>query len=80
MATVAIAEYGTLDALGLAELVRRRQVSPAELLEEAIARNERVNPKLGAVITTLYDEARRVAGAPRATALSMARSRACRFW
>ena len=60
---VAIAEYGTLDALGLAELVRRRQVSAVELLEEAIARNERVNPKLGAVITTLYDDARRVAGA-----------------
>src|SRR5579863_932365 len=63
-ATVAIAEYGALDALGLAELVRRRQVSPAELLEEAIARNERVNPKLGAVVTTLYDDARRLAGAP----------------
>jgi amidase len=61
--TVAIGEYGTLDALGLADLVRRRQVSPAELLEEAIRRNERVNPKLGAVITTVYDDARRVAGA-----------------
>jgi amidase len=60
---VAIAEYGALDALGLAELVQRRQVSPTELLEEAISRNERVNPKLGAVITTVYDDARRVAGA-----------------
>ena len=60
---MAIAEYGTLDALGLADLVRRKQVSSVELLEEAIARNERVNPKLGAVITTLYDDARRVAGA-----------------
>src|SRR5437763_14616084 len=61
--TMAIAEDGTLDGLGLAELVRRRQVSPAELLEEAIARNERVNPHLGAVITTVYADARRVAGA-----------------
>ena len=65
---MAIAEYGTLDALGLADLVRRRQVSPAELLEEAIARNERVNAKLGAVITTVYDDARRVAGARTQTA------------
>jgi amidase len=61
---MAIAEYGTLDALGLADLVRRRQVSAGELLEEAIARNERLNPKLGAVITALYDEARRAAAAP----------------
>ncbi len=63
---MAIAEYGQLDALGLAELVRRRHVSPAELLEEAIARNERVNGKLGAVILKLYDEARRAAAAPLA--------------
>src|SRR5690348_5228676 len=61
---MAIAEYGALDALGLADLVRRRQVSPAELLEEAIARNERVNGRLNAVITKLYDDARRVAAAP----------------
>jgi len=61
--TVAIAEYGTLDALGLADLVKRRQVSPSELLEEAIARNERVNPKVGAVITTVYEDARRIAAA-----------------
>ena len=60
---MAIAEYGTLDALGLADLVRRKEVSPLELLEEAIARNERVSPKLGAVVTTLYDDARRFAGA-----------------
>src|SRR5580698_5788161 len=63
---MAIAEYGTLDALGLADLVRRRQVSAGELLEEAIARNERVNPELGAVIAALYDDARRRAAAPTA--------------
>src|SRR3954471_21771082 len=65
--TVAIGEYGTLDALGLADLVRRRQVSPSELLEEAIARNERVHPQLGAVITTVYDDARRIAAASTAS-------------
>jgi amidase len=58
---VAIADYGRFDALGLAELVRRRQVSAGELLEEAIARNERVNPRLAAVVTPLYDDARRAA-------------------
>ena len=58
---MAIAEYGKLDALGLAELVRRGAVTPAELLEEAIARCERLNPRLGAVITPVYDEARRAA-------------------
>ena len=38
------AEYGRYDALGLAELVRNGQVSPAELLDEALARTALVNP------------------------------------
>jgi amidase len=63
---MAIADYGACDALDLADLVRRREASAAELLEEAIARNERMNPKLGAVVTTLYDDARREAAAPSA--------------
>jgi hypothetical protein len=37
---------GEPDALGLAEMVRRRAVSPAELLEAAIARAEALNPRL----------------------------------
>jgi amidase len=60
---VAIAEYGRLDALALAGLVRRREVSPAELLEEAIARAERVNPRINAVVTPMYEQARRDAAA-----------------
>ena len=32
------ADYGRHDALGLAELVRRGEVSPTELLDEALAR------------------------------------------
>jgi len=55
---VAIAEYGALDGLGLAALVQRREVAPLELLEEAIARAERVNPRIGAIVGPLYDEAR----------------------
>ncbi len=43
-------EYDRYDALGLARLVQRKEVSPRELLEEASARLARVNPKLNAVI------------------------------
>ena len=55
------AEYSDYDGLGLAELVRRGEVSPAELLEEAIERIERHNPTLNAVVYKAYDEARRTA-------------------
>ncbi len=54
----AFAEYDDYDGLGLARLVREGQVSPAELLEEAIARTERVNGELNAVVHTFYDLAR----------------------
>ena len=43
------ADYERYDALGLAELVRRRQVSPHELLEAAIERVEARNPAINAV-------------------------------
>src|SRR3989442_120354 len=51
-------ELGDYDGLGLAELVRTRQVSPLELVEEVVARIERVNPQLNAVIHQMYDGAR----------------------
>jgi len=51
-------EYDHYDAFGLAQLVKSRQVSAAELLDEAIARVERVNPRVNAVINKLYDQAR----------------------
>ena len=47
-----------LDATAQAELVRRGEASPAELVEAAIARIEKVNPQLDAVIRTRFDEAR----------------------
>ena len=52
------AEYEQYDALGLAELVRRRQVSPGELLDAAIARVEARNPAINAVTMPLYDYGR----------------------
>lgn len=51
-------EYGQHDALGLAELVRTRQVSPTELLDEALARTAAVNPKINAVIHLMEHRAR----------------------
>lgn len=54
-------EYADYDGLGLAELVRRGEVSPAELAEAAIERIERHNGVLNAVVYKAYDEAREVA-------------------
>jgi amidase len=58
------AEYEQFDALGLAELVKRGDVSPRELVQTAIERIEAVNPQLNAVIHRLYDDALAAAGAP----------------
>jgi len=57
-ATLSSSDYSRHDAVGLAELVRKRQVSPAELLEAAIARTEAVNPALNAVVLKHYELAR----------------------
>ncbi len=54
---MAFKEYGEYDALGLAGLVKRGEVSPVEILEEAIAKIEKLNPKINAVITKAYDMA-----------------------
>lgn len=54
-------EFAFLDATAQAELVRRREVQPTELLEAAIERVERVNPILNVVIRPLYDDARAAA-------------------
>jgi amidase len=54
-------EYDQYDGLGLAELVRRREVEPAELVEEAIRRIETLNPRVNAVIHKMYDLARQAA-------------------
>lgn len=56
-----ISEYSNYDGLGLAELVRKKKVSPAELVEEAITRIETHNPKLNAVVYKLYERARTAA-------------------
>ena len=57
-------EYGDYDALGLAELVRGKQVTATELLDAALARAEVVNPKLNAIIIPMHDIARARASGP----------------
>ena len=54
----AFAEYEAFDGVGLAELVRRKEVTPSELLDAAIGRVERVNPTINAVIATFEGKAR----------------------
>ena len=52
-------DYPKYDGLGLAELIRRKEVKPEELLEATIARIEAIDPKLNAVVTKMYDEAKK---------------------
>jgi amidase len=47
-----------VDATAQAELIRRGDASPLELVEEAINRAEKVNGGLNAIIHPLYDKAR----------------------
>jgi amidase len=53
------ADYERYDALGLADLVRRKAVSPHDLLEAAIARVEARNAAVNALVMPLYDYARK---------------------
>jgi len=59
---MAFKEYGSYDAVGLAELVRKREVTPNELLDEAIARTEKVDRTTNAVVVKHYDYAKRQIG------------------
>ena len=61
---MAIAEYDTLDAMGLAALIRARELSPREVMEEAIRRAELVNPALNFIAHRAYDEALAAASNP----------------
>ncbi len=58
---MAFSEYAKYDGLGLADLVCKKEVSPLELVEEAIARIEARNEKLNAVVLPLYERARQKA-------------------
>jgi amidase len=53
------ADYERYDALGLADLVRRKEVSPLDLLDAAIERVEARNQAVNAVVMPLYDYGRK---------------------
>jgi len=56
-------ETAFMDATAQAKLVKKGEVTPLELVEAAIARTEKVNPELNAVVTPMFDVAReRAAG------------------
>jgi len=51
-------ELLTYDAMGLAELVRQKQIQAVELINACIERIERINPTLNAVVTPMFEQAR----------------------
>ena len=51
-------DYERYDGLGLAALVKARQVSSAELLAAAMERVEQRNPTINAVVNRMYDQAK----------------------
>src|ERR1043166_392124 len=57
-------ELAVLDATAQAELVRRRDVTPIELVDAAVARIERLNPQLNAVIIPTFEKAQVQARSP----------------
>src|SRR3984957_7921132 len=54
---MAFRESGKYRGIGLADLVRKKQVSASELLDEAIARTAKVDPQINAVVVKHYDYA-----------------------
>jgi amidase len=56
-------EYRTHDAVSLAGLIAKRQVSAEEVLETAIARAEHVNPAINAIVHKQYEQARKAVAA-----------------
>src|SRR5215470_20046366 len=55
IAPMNLAEYAAHDALGLAELVAKKQVSPKELAQTATAAREKIDPAVGAVVELYLD-------------------------
>ena len=56
------ADYADYDALGLAELVRRQEVTPLELTQAGLDAIAALNPKLNALVMVLEEQALAAAG------------------
>jgi amidase len=54
-------ETAWLDATAQAELVRKKEVKPIELVDAAIERIERINSEINAVVTPMFEQARAAA-------------------
>jgi amidase len=50
-----LTDYANYDALGLAQLIKNKDISATELLDTAITHAEQENPAINAIITKLYD-------------------------
>ena len=64
-----------MSAAEIAERVRRRRLSPVEIVEAAIARIETRNPSLNAFVFKGFDDARREAKSAEAAVMSGAARR-----
>lgn len=53
-----LSRLSAYDALGLADLIKRKQISPLELVDDVIRRVELVNSKINAVLTNNLDFAK----------------------
>ena len=55
-----------LSVLEQSKLVRKKEITPLELVEDSIQQIEKINPKINAVITPMYEfarnQAKRIAG------------------
>lgn len=60
-----LSEFAGLDGLGLADLVRKGEVTPAELCQAAAEGCEKVNPDLGAVIEIFEDRLQEGGATPK---------------
>jgi amidase len=67
---LSVADYVQTDATALAQMVKEREVSAAELLEVAIAQLQRLNPLLNAVNVPMLEEARQRVQGPLRGALA----------
>ena len=57
-AGVPLSDLSSYDAMALAKLIRTKQITAGELVEDTIRKIEAINPKLNAVICKTYDRAR----------------------
>ena len=59
-----ISDLSPFDAMGLAELIRTGQVTPREVLDDAIRKIETINPTLNAIVLKTFDRAQQRASRP----------------